>query len=255
MFVTNEEAKAKSVVQECEERFPQFEKGKLYILRSEVKAFNSKDEEGTVTLGGCTGILVCFEGFNSSGKAHFTEPILELLHDGTLQELEMACYKSYYIPAEELTDAVFEPFSLEESEFACEDDAMYQAYLKACSCASSRNLALYLVIGLMILLSVCGFASMFFVDYPTVVFRIVFAVSALLGFIGIMSLTMDWEPDSPYSFSDEIERKAREDIYEPYVYKRAATLRKYAESIGIDPHVKLFDGCMSVLLSNIKERE
>lgn len=251
MFVTNEEAKAKSVVQECEERFPQFEEGKLYILRSEVKAFNSKDEEGTVTLGGCTGILVCFEGFNSSGKAHFTEPVLELLYDGTLQVLEMACYQSYYIPAEELTDAVFESFSLKESEFASEDDAMYQAYLKARSRASSRSLALSFVIGLMILLSVCGLVSVLFVDYPSVVFGIVLIASVLLGVIGMTILYC--ESDSPYSFSDEIERKAREDIYEPYVYKRAATLRKYAEGIGIDPHVRAFDGCMSVLLSNIKE--
>lgn len=250
MFITNEKAKAKSIVQECEERFPQFEKGKLYILRSEVKAFNSKDEEGTVTLGGCTGILVCFEGFNSSGKAHFTEPILELLHDGTLQVNETSCYESYYIPAEELTDAVFEPFSLEGSEFASEDDAMYQAYLKARSRASSRSLALAFVIGLMILLSVCGLVSMFFVDYPSVVSEIVLIASVLLGVIGMTILYC--ESDPLYSFSDEIERKACEDN-EPYVYKRAATLRKYAESIGIDPHVRAFDGCMSVLLSNIKE--
>lgn len=242
MFITNREANGESIIKECEERFPQFRKGKFYVLRSEVKAFNQDDEEGRITLDGRTGVLLGFDSFNEDGNAWFFEPVFQLQPNGSLSEYymlgTMRRYQNLWIPAEELANAVIEPFDFEKTDFSKADDAaMCQAYNKARSRTTLMNALFISGLVLMFALIACG---IFFAAVKTRyevrglgIGALLIALVFLCGLQFIMLSNMG-------TICDNIKEKVFSRIYKPYECKRIAVLQKCAENLGIDPFAVTF---------------
>ena len=242
MFITNRELNGENIIKECEDRFPQFKKGEFYVLRSEVKAFNQDNEEGRITLDGRTGVLLCFDSFNEDGNAWFFEPVFLLQPNGSLSEYyvlgTMRRNQNLWIPAEELANAVIEPFDLEKTDFSKADDAaMCQAYNKARSRAAFMDALFISGLALMLVLIACG---IFFAAVKTrhevrgLGIGVLLAVLVLLSGLEFVMLS------DMGTILDNIKEKVFSRIYKPYECKRIAALQKYAENIGVDPFAVTF---------------
>ncbi len=250
MFITNRNANAEGIIKECEDRFPQFRKGELYVLRSEVKAFNCDNEEGRITLDGHAGVLLCFDSFNADGNAWFFEPVFQLQPNGSLREFyklgTMCRYQNLWIPAEELANAIIEPFDFEKTDFSKADDTvLYQAYNEARFRALLLNTLFVSGFVLVFVLLVCGLAFVGKTIQDTeqwsgvgvvgVILAAVILVALvfLIGLEFVMLLNMD-------DICDNIKEKVFSRIYKPHECKRIAALKEYAENLGIEPCVATF---------------
>lgn len=236
MFITDREANAEGIIKGCEDRFPQFRKGELYVLRSEVKAFNRDNEEGRITLDGHTGVLLCFDSFNADGNAWFFEPVFQLQPNGSLREFytlgTMRRCQNLWIPAEELANAVIEPFDFEKTDFSKADDTvMCQAYSKAWKLALFLNALCISGFVLMLVLIACILIFVLKTQQNTEQWLGLGVFLTLVAFVLFCGLD---------NICDKTKEKTFSRIYKPHECKRIAALKGYAENLGIEPCVATF---------------
>ena len=236
MFISKDELEANETVQKCKADFPHLTEWQFYILRNEITAFDRNNNEGKISFDGYSGTLVYFEGFSAQGDAHFNEPVLSLQENGTLKNIDGVCEQSFYIPVSDLNAADFDPFNFEESEFMEPDDILIHAYARIKNKSFARTI---IVIVLLLGGLVCVFVDAIFHIRP--IFSIVSGCSAAIGVILMLCL----------NGHDDLKEVRKGTV--AYRYKRLSSLRKYTESLGIDPCVSTFKGYMGVRLSKISE--
>ncbi len=235
VFISKDELEANETVQKCKADFPHLTEGQFYILRNEITAFDRNNNEGKISFDGYSGTLVYFEGFSAQGNAHFNEPVLSLQENGTLKNIDGVCELSFYIPVSDLNAADFEPFNFEESEFMEPDDILIHAYTHI----EKKKTAISVAAFLLLLTGIGGgIGSILFL-------RPIIAVVSICVFL--IALILFW------LFDNLKKREVLRKRTAPFRYKRLSSLRKYTESLGIDPYVSTFKGHMGVRLSKISE--
>lgn len=188
--------------------------------------------------------MLCFDSFNADGNAWFFEPVFQLQPNGSLCEFyklgTMCRYQNLWIPAEELANAVIEPFDFEKTDFSKADDTvLYQAYNKARSRASLLNALFISGLVLMLALLACGLIFAFKTQNGSNgwmelgIGMILIALVFLSGLELVMLLNAE-------NICNNIKEKAFSRIYKPYECKRIAALQEYVENLGIEPCVTTF---------------